>query len=84
MIKIIPHVDCTPRICELVRYYMRGRDAEGRVGRAGGAAALRPRPVRRRRLPVREVVSASHYVADLTLGLGEVVFDYLAEMISPA
>jgi acetoacetate decarboxylase len=29
------------------------------------------------RLPVREVTSASHYVADLTLGLGEVVFDYL-------
>src|SRR5271169_151652 len=22
MIKIIPHVDCTPRICELVRYYL--------------------------------------------------------------
>ena len=22
MIKIIPHVDCSPRICELVRYYM--------------------------------------------------------------
>ena len=31
------------------------------------------------RLPVREVVSASHFVADLTLGLGEVVFDYLAD-----
>ncbi len=29
------------------------------------------------RLPVREVVSASHYVTDLTLGLGAVVFDYL-------
>jgi acetoacetate decarboxylase len=29
------------------------------------------------RLPVREVIAASHYVADLTLGLGEVVFDYL-------
>ncbi len=29
------------------------------------------------RLPVREVVSASHYVTDLTLGLGTVVFDYL-------
>jgi acetoacetate decarboxylase len=24
------------------------------------------------------VVSASHFVTDLTLGLGEVVFDYLA------
>jgi len=27
------------------------------------------------RLPVREVVSATHYITDLTLGLGEVVFD---------
>jgi acetoacetate decarboxylase len=31
------------------------------------------------RLPVREVVSAAHYVADLTLGLGEVVFDYMTD-----
>jgi acetoacetate decarboxylase len=30
------------------------------------------------RLPVHDVVSGSHYVTDLTLGLGEVVFDYLA------
>lgn len=30
------------------------------------------------RLPVRGVVSAVHYVTDLTLGLGEVVHDYLA------
>ncbi len=25
----------------------------------------------------REVLSATHFVADLTLGLGEVVYDYL-------
>ena len=31
------------------------------------------------RLPVLEVVSAVHFTADLTLGLGEVVHDYLAE-----
>jgi acetoacetate decarboxylase len=31
------------------------------------------------RLPVREVVSACHYIADLALGLGEVVFDDLSE-----
>jgi acetoacetate decarboxylase len=30
------------------------------------------------RLPVRGVVSASHFVADLTLGLGEVVYNYLS------
>jgi acetoacetate decarboxylase len=28
---------------------------------------------------VREVISATHYVTDLTLGLGEVVFDYLRD-----
>jgi len=28
-------------------------------------------------LPVREVVSATHILADLTLGLGKVVYDYL-------
>jgi len=28
---------------------------------------------------VREVLSASHYITDLTLGLGEVVFDYMKE-----
>jgi acetoacetate decarboxylase len=26
---------------------------------------------------VREIVSATHIIADLTLGLGRVVFDYL-------
>jgi acetoacetate decarboxylase len=28
-------------------------------------------------LPVREIVSATHILADLTLGLGKVVHDYL-------
>ena len=28
-------------------------------------------------LPVREIVSATHIIADLTLGLGKVVYDYL-------
>jgi acetoacetate decarboxylase len=29
-------------------------------------------------LPVLEVISAKHLMCDLTLGLGEVAFDYLA------
>ena len=48
MIKIIPHVDCTPRICELVRYYLEDVTLKGAWAGPGGAAALRPRPVRRR------------------------------------
>jgi acetoacetate decarboxylase len=31
MIKIIPHVDCTPRICELVRYYLEDITLKGAV-----------------------------------------------------
>ena len=31
-----------------------------------------------RNFPVLEVLSGTHFVADVTLGLGEVVHDYLA------
>ena len=31
------------------------------------------------RLPVLEIVSGQHIIADLTLGYGQVAFDYLAE-----
>jgi acetoacetate decarboxylase len=77
LLKIIPHVDCTLRICELVRYYMTDLTLKGAwEGPAAldlHAHALAPVAD----LPVHEVVSAVHLVADLTLGLGEVVHDYL-------
>lgn len=55
------------------------RHRKGSLGQPGRNPAFRRRVVRCRRLPVREVVSAIHYVTDLTLGLGEAVFDYLQE-----
>jgi acetoacetate decarboxylase len=78
LLKIIPHVDGTPRICELVEYYLTDIDLKGAW--AGPAAltlsshALAPLA----ELPVLEVVSASHIIADLTLSLGKVIHDYLA------
>ena len=79
MIKIIPHVDCTPRVCELVRYYL--EDITLMEAWTGPAAlGLFPHALCDvARLPVREVVSALHFRADLTLGLGSVAFDYLAK-----
>jgi acetoacetate decarboxylase len=78
LLKIIPHVDGRPRICELVRYHL--TDVVLKGGWGGPAAlSLAPHalaPVAE--LPVLEVVSATHLIADLTLGLGEVVHDYLA------
>jgi acetoacetate decarboxylase len=77
LLKIIPHVDGTPRICEIVEYYLTDVDLKGAW--TGPAAltlhshALAPL----NELPVLEVVSATHILADLTLGLGKVVHDYL-------
>src|SRR6202042_473698 len=70
LLKIIPHVDGTPRICELVEYYLEDILVKG-AWAGPGALSLMPHalaPVAE--LPVREIVSTQHVVADLTLGLG--------------
>ena len=77
LLKIIPHVDGSPRICELVQYELLDITLKG-AWSAPAALDLRPHalaPVAA--LPVLEVVSATHLLADLTLGLGRVVHDYL-------
>ncbi|ORE96585.1 acetoacetate decarboxylase [Acuticoccus yangtzensis] len=79
MVKIIPHVDGTARVCELVRYYMEDVTLKGAWTGPAALQFFEHAMCDVARLPVREVVSASHYIADLTLGLGEVVFDYLAD-----
>jgi acetoacetate decarboxylase len=79
LLKIVPHVDGTPRICELVSYRLEDVVVKGAWS---GPAALELwhhalAPVAQ--LPVREVISGTHILSDLTLGLGSVVFDYLAD-----
>jgi acetoacetate decarboxylase len=78
LLKIIPHVDGTPRICELVEYRL--RDVMLKGAWTGPAAltlqshALAPL----NELPVLEIISGVHLIADLTLDLGTVVHDYLS------
>jgi acetoacetate decarboxylase len=79
MLKIIPHVDCTPRICELVRYYLKDVTLKGAWSGPAALQLFDHALCDVARLPVREVLGATHFVTDLTLGLGEVVFDYLAK-----
>ncbi|HOM14096.1 MAG TPA: acetoacetate decarboxylase [Rubrivivax sp.] len=79
LLKIIPHVDCSVRVCELVRYCLEDITVKGAWE---GPAALELfqhalAPVAQ--LPVREVISGVHILTDLTLGLGTVVHDYLAK-----
>ena len=79
LLKIIPHVDGTARICQLVRHYCEDITVKGAWD---GPAALELfhhalAPVAQ--LPVLEVLSATPILTDMTLGLGTVVHDYLAK-----
>jgi acetoacetate decarboxylase len=79
LLKIVPHVDGTARICELVRYRLEDLRCKG-AWRGPAALSLVPHalaPVAE--LPVLEVLGAVHLVLDCTLALGSVVHDYLAE-----
>jgi acetoacetate decarboxylase len=83
LLKIIPHVDGSPRICELVEYHLEHILLKG-AWSGPAALSLTPHalaPVAE--LPVLEVTSAIHIVANLTLGLGKVVYDYLREPAQP-
>jgi acetoacetate decarboxylase len=78
LLKIIPHVDGSPRICELVRYFLEDVTIKGAWS---GPVALELAhhalaPVAR--LPVLEILSGTHILTDMTLGLGSVIHDYLA------
>ena len=78
LLKIIPHVDGKPRICELIRYYRRDVNLHG-AWTGPCALDLHPHALApMTELPVLEIVSGVHLIADFTLPHGEVVHDYLA------
>jgi acetoacetate decarboxylase len=78
-LKVLPGYDRRPRILELVRSQI--TDITVRGAWTGPARlqlfehALAPLAD----LPVREIVSASHILTDLTLGRASLVFDYLQD-----
>ena len=79
LLKIIPHVDGSLRVCELIEYYLENITIKGAWS---GPAALNLIPHAMAPvadLPIRQILSATHILADLTLPYGKVVFDYLKE-----
>ncbi|MGE0023193.1 MAG: acetoacetate decarboxylase [Hyphomicrobium sp.] len=77
-LKLIPGVDGKPGICQLVAYNLTDIAVKGSwIG--PGRLHLIPHvnaPVAD--LPVRRIVGAHHFIADLTLPYGRVLHDYLA------
>ncbi len=76
-LKLIPGVDGTPAICQLVALNLVEITVKG-SWRGPGRLHLVPHvnaPVAD--LPVRQVIEAHHFIADLTLPYGRVIHDYL-------
>jgi len=80
LLKIIPHANGKEAsLCQLVRYFLKDVHVHGAWT---GPAALQLfehalAPVAK--LPVRKVIGGTHLIADLTLGFGEVIYDYLKD-----
>ena len=78
LLKVLPDVDGSARVCELVKYYLTDIVLKG-AWTGPAALELLPHPLAPvARLPVLEVLSATHILADITLALGTVEHDYLA------
>lgn len=79
LLKIIPDVDCRPKVCQLVRYFYEDLTVKGAWRGPAALELYRHALAPVANLPVLEVISGVHILTDLTLGLGEVVHDYLVE-----
>lgn len=77
LLKIIPHVDGAPRICELVEYYLEDLVVKGAWSGPADLALIPHAMAPVAMLPVRKVISAAHILTDLTLPYGKVVHDYM-------
>jgi acetoacetate decarboxylase len=79
MIKIMPGYAGQPRICELVRTQISNVTVKGAWRGPARLQLFEHALAPFADLPVREIVSASHILTDLTLSPAVVVHDYLAE-----
>lgn len=77
LLKIIPHVDGTIRICELVEYELADVTVKGAWTGPAQLELFHHALAPIAKLPVKKVVNAVHILSDLTLPYGRVVHDYL-------
>lgn len=77
LLKIIPDVDGSTKICELIEYRLQDVTVKGAwtgpVALEFFAHAMAPV----NDLPIRKIISGAHVLTDLTLPYGRVVLDYL-------
>lgn len=80
LLKMIPDIDLKPKVCQLVSYNI--KDINLKEAWTGPSDlelhhhALAPVA----KLPILEIISSTHIIADLTLNLGKVEYDYLKKI----
>ncbi|STX51949.1 acetoacetate decarboxylase [Legionella busanensis] len=77
LLKIIPHVDGTTRICELVEYRLSDVIIKGAWSGPAQLELFHHAMAPVASLPVKRIISAVHIISDLTLPYGKVIHDYL-------
>jgi acetoacetate decarboxylase len=83
-LKLIPGVDGTPAICQLVAINLTEITVKGSWSGPGRLHLVPHVNAPVADLPVRRVVGARHFIADLTLPYGRVLHDYLTAVPGPA
>jgi acetoacetate decarboxylase len=79
MLKLLPGYTGGPRICELVRTQIVDLEIVGAWRGPGRLALFDHALAPMADLPVREVISTSHIITNLSLSPATVVYDYLAD-----
>ena len=78
LLKTIPHVNGRDvSICQLVKYGLKDVTVKGAWTGPADIQIFNHALAGLNKLPVKEVIKGTHIVADVTLGFGEIVFDYL-------
>lgn len=77
LLKIIPHVDGSTRICELVEYELTDVSVKGAWSGPAQLELFHHALAPVASLPIKRIVNAVHIISDLTLPYGHVVHDYL-------
>jgi len=79
MLKILPGYEKRPRICELVRTQINNIEIRGAWRGPARLQLFEHVLAPLADLPVREIISATHILTDLTLSPAAVIYDYLTD-----
>lgn len=81
LLKIMPHVDGSLRVCELVEYYLEDVTVKGAWTGPTALSLMQHALAPVADLPVKKIISGAHILTDLTLPYGKIVYDYLSKAL---